>query len=279
MTMKANYMEILQYNGKKIAEASLPALPTVVHEASALMHSDKASMAKVAAIISKDQALCAKVLQVINSPVYGFTGRISTIQNALTLLGYNVVYNIIISMLVSDNMAKDSIGLRQHCYCCSLACGLIAKELNLPTTSECVVAGLLHDFGKMLIQTNFPDAYEQIVQLVRDEDISFWDAEKTVLKFSHEHINAWVAEQWRLPRSLSEPMVYHHAPLSAPSQSQISGVVHLGDFFVRLFEKGSGGDCGVSHLDKAVLRHLNIDAAMLTGMVDDIGALLNAANP
>lgn len=277
MLVMANSQATLQYNGKKVSEAVLPPLPAVAYEAAGLIRSGKTGMAKIAAVISKDPALSAKVLKVINSPTYGFAGRISTIKNALTLLGYNVVYNIIISTVVTENIPKDMAGMWEHCYCCSLACGHIATRLGLPEVSESVVAGLLHDFGKTLINTNFPDAYEKITHAVRDEDVLFFDAEKKVLGFSHTDINAWIADQWRLPLCLREPMIYHHAPMEAPTQKTLSGVVHLGDFFVRLFERGSGGDCNVSKLDFAVLRHLGIDKDMLPSLVDELGALLNAS--
>ena len=263
------------YDGRHIDPDSLPALPAILHEAHELVQKGNASPQQIGAIFAKDQALSAKILKIINSPVYGFSGRISSITNALTLLGFNVIRNIIITA-VAEPLSHKVKKLWVHSYACSLACGVIAKELRLQNAAEFIAGGLLHDFGKAVIVTNFPDAHEKIDALVREKDISFIKAEKEILGFTHTQVNDWVATQWKLPVSLKNAMVYHHQPNHDSTEGQMTDVVHLGDFFTRLFEQGSGGDENVSALDFQVLQRLNITVELLGNILDALGEMFNS---
>ena len=96
--------------GQILAVKDLPTLPAVLDEVTKLIQDPSSSTEQVAALISQDQVLSAKVLKMVNSPIYGFPRRISTIQHALVLLGLNVIRGLIISTSVFDVMAKNMLG-------------------------------------------------------------------------------------------------------------------------------------------------------------------------
>lgn len=261
----------LGYKGQAITATALPALPSVLHEALHLIAHSRPSTPQLAAIISRDQGLSAKVLKIINSPVYGFTGRITTIPNALALLGFNVIHTVIVTSVVGDILNQTMRDLWAHSYACSLACGCIARTLALANTSEFVLAGLLHDFGKAVIGIQLPEALQEIAQLVDTEDLTFYAAEKRVLGFTHLDVNAWIAAEWALPPAIGDAMAHHHAPVAKGQRTPLICVTHLGDFFARIFEQGSGGDNNVPRLDLATLRHLNITQDTLGDIMDSLG--------
>lgn len=262
----------LEYKGKAITATALPALPSVLHEALQLIAHGRPSTQQLAAIISRDQGLSAKVLAIINSPVYGFAGRITTIPNALALLGFNVIHTVIVTSVVGDILNQNMRDLWTHSYACSLACGCIAHTLTLPNMSEFMLAGLLHDFGKAVIGIQLPEALQEIRHLVDAEDLTFHAAEKRVLGFTHLDVNAWIAAEWALPPAIRDAMTHHHAPLGEGQHTPLVCVTHLGDFFTRLFEQGSGGDNNVPRLDLTALRHLNITLDTLGDIMDNLGA-------
>ena len=266
------------YKGKVLEAANLPTLPVVLQEAMALMNGTRTNMQKVAAVISRDQVLSAKVLKMVNSPVYGFPGRISSIQNALVLLGFNVIRGLIISTVVFDNMSKVMTGLWQHSLACSTACREIVVGLRLKNVEEFTLAGLLHDFGKVITAIQMPEAQQDIESSVSTDDMLYYDAEKKLLGFAHPHINSWVADHWMLPPSLKAAMAYHHSPMNASSHKTLVCVVHVADFMVRLFESGSGGDSNVPLLDPMALKHLDIDQNMLGDLVDRVGECLESGS-
>ena len=97
--------------GQILAVKDLPTLPGVLHEVSILVEDPNSSTDQISKAISKDQVLSAKVLKMVNSPIYGFPGRIGSIQHALVLLGFNVIKGIIISTSVFDVMNENMKGL------------------------------------------------------------------------------------------------------------------------------------------------------------------------
>ncbi len=259
------------YKGMILAVKSIPTLPIALQKAMALMDGPRTNIAKIGEIIAQDQSLTARVLKMVNSPIYGFPRRIASIHNALVLLGVNAVRGLLISSVVFEIVSRHMAGLWGHSVACSTACKIIAKHLRFKEEEEYMLAGLLHDFGKVVISLQLPDAVRDIVSLVRNEDISFYEAEKLILGFGHTRVNAWMAAHWNLPIGITEAMTYHHNPMASENYKSITSVVHLGDFFARVFEVGHPGDTNVSEVSPHALKHLGLDQNDLREIVDRIG--------
>ncbi len=263
-----------EYKGRILAIASLPALPTTLQEVNRIMESPDASTEQIAKVISYDQALAAKVLRMVNSPIYGFPGRISSVQHALMLLGFNVIRGLIISTAVFDAMNTSMRGLWEHSLGCSLGCAEIARVTKRKNPEEFAVAGLLHDLGKAVFTLQLPEAKADVDELVKTRDISFYEAENRVLGFSHDRINKWLGEHWNLPLVIREGMVHHHKPMSAEFHPDVAAAVQLGDFLARLYRCGFGGDDGVNAVDPRGLKLLGINQKMLEGLLDTVSGLM-----
>jgi len=259
-----------EYKGKLLAVKDLPTLPKVLEEVTRLVEDPDASTDKIAKVISLDQVLTAKVLKMVNSPIYGFPGRIGSIHNALVLLGFNVIRGVIISTSVFDIMTKSMVGLWEHSVGCALACTEIAKAAGLKDPEEYSVAGLLHDLGKVVAAVQMPQVKIDIEALVKSQDLTYFQAEKKVLGFGHDRINAWLAGHWHLPVRLTEGISHHHTPTRAEHYPASACVVHIADFLVRLMEYGSGGDDNVPPLDPNALKILKLQLKDLEGVLDQL---------
>ncbi|GAB6057049.1 HDOD domain-containing protein [Desulfonatronum parangueonense] len=256
--------------GQLLAVKDLPTLPTVLEEVSKLLEDPQSSSQQIAKLISRDQVLSAKVLKMVNSPIYGFPGRISTIQHALVLLGYNVIKGLIISTSVFELMTKSMFGLWEHSVGCAMACHAVAREAGFKEPEEYAVAGLLHDLGKVIVALQMPQAKEEIDALVRSEDLLYLEAEKKVLGFGHDRVNAWVADHWNLPLNLKIGIAGHHRPVTAQHYPKMACVVHVGDYLARVLEVGSGGDDLVPRLDPEALALLQLDLSHLDKVLDAV---------
>lgn len=263
------------YKGRILQVASLPALPATVHEVNRLMESPDVTTEKIAKVISYDQTMAAKVLRMVNSPIYGFPGRISSLQHALTLLGFNVIRGLVLSTVVFDSMNDGMAGLWDHSLGCSLASAEIARATGKKNPEEYAVAGLLHDLGKALFSLQIPEARKEVDRLVEAQDISFFEAEMRVLGFAHDRINGWLAEHWNLPLVIKEAMVYHHDPLKAQFYPEVAAIVQLGDFFARVFDCGFGGDRGVNPLDPRSFKILGLNQKKIEELADSVGEELS----
>lgn len=255
------------HKGRLLAIKDLPTLPSVLEEVMALVEDPSSSTEQIAKIISYDQVLSAKVLKMVNSPIYGFPGRIGSIHHALVLLGFNVIRGIIISTSVLDIMAQNMTHLWAHSIGCAMASGCIAQRVGLKNPEEYSVAGLLHDLGKLIITLQLPDLKKAIEQRVDSNDEFPLQAEKEVLGFGHDRINAWLAEHWNLPPSLEEGLSHHHKPHLARNYPKFASVVHLADFMVHAAECGPGDKDLVPYLEPVALEHLGLGT-------DDLGLLL-----
>ena len=256
--------------GKILAIKDLPTLPPVLDQITKMIEDEHSTPKQIAEIIAKDQVLSAKVLKMVNSPVYGFPRRINTIQHALVLLGFNVIKGIIISTTVFDVMSQAMVGLWEHSLGCATISKIIAEEVGLKDPEEFAVAGLLHDIGKVVIAIQLPEEKEKIGKLVVEEDISFFEAEKKVLGFAHDRVNSWLADHWNLPLQTKVALTYHHNPGSAEFYQEFAKVVHVADFITKVLELGNSGDDQLHELSKKDFLDLGLSFKKLAKIMDRV---------
>ncbi len=259
-----------EVKGMVLAVRDLPTLPTVLEEVSKLVENPDVSTDKIGKVISTDQVLTAKVLKMVNSPIYGFPGRISAINHALVLLGFNVIRGIIISTSVFDIMNQNMKGLWEHSLGCATAANTIARHADLDGPEEYSVSGLLHDLGKVVTAVQLPQMHTAIQEKVKEKDVTWLEAEKLVLGFGHNRINAWLADHWHLPNNIKEGMAYHHAPHLASNYPAMAATVHLADFLVKLYEYGFSGDDQVPPFNPEALTILKLRTSDLEKILDDL---------
>jgi len=256
--------------GEILSIQDLPTLPGVLDEVSKLVEDPDASTEAIAKVISRDQVLSAKVLKMVNSPIYGFPGRIGTIQHALVLLGFNVIRGIIISTSVFDMMVAAMKGLWEHSLGVATASNIVARNAGFDDPEEYAVAGLLHDLGKVVTAVQLPELHDTILETVRERDLTYFRAEKAVLGFGHDRINAWLARHWHLPGNIREAMSRHHSPHLAEFYKPVACVVHIGDFMVRLFEFGTSGDDQTAYLRPEAMKELGFKMSDLERCLDEL---------
>jgi len=248
---------------------NLPTLPKVAQEISKMVEDDKTSVTELGKIISTDTAISGRVLRLVNSSFYGFPGKISSISNAIILLGFDVVKSLIICVSVFEMMEKGFPGLWEHSLGCTIASRLIAKKVKGCDPEEVSVAGLLHDIGKIVVSIQLAEDYEEIKKIIAEKKINFSKAEKEVLELTHEDLGEWLAESWNLPVGLREPISCHHHPQQAQQAKLATAIVHLADFLVRAVGHGSGGDPWVSDLNHNAWESLGLSMHDLEEIIFD----------
>lgn len=261
---------ITKYKGEVLAVKNLPTIPSTLIELNQMLEAPNVSTDQIADLIAKDHVLSAKTLKMVNSPIYGFPGRIVSVRNALLLLGFNVVRGVMLSTTVFENLPPGMNKLWDHSKATSLACAEIARVLEFKNPGEYAVAGLLHDIGKVIIAVQLPQANKEIRRRIKEDDLSTYKAEQEVLGFSHAKVNGWLANTWCLPPILREAITYHHKPQSAPNYPEAAACVQLGDFLARIFQQGSGGDNQVSEITQHTFRILGTDKTKMVQVLDEV---------
>jgi len=248
---------------------TLPTLPGVITKLNSLSENDKASVQEMARIVASDQVLSARILRLANSPSYGFY-RVSTINNAMILLGVNVVKSLALSSSIFEIMEKNSIGLWEHSLGTATAANIIAKKLGIPEVEEIATAGLLHDIGKVIIGLKCAEAVTEIRRMIKVDELYIRDAERQVLDTDHAEVGGWLAKSWFLPDKLSEPIACHHDVSRSEDHRTKSAVVHLADLLIKASGFGDSGDPYVPQIQPLAWEVLKLDEKLLEEIVFEL---------
>jgi len=249
---------------------SLPTLPGIIARLGSLADNDKVSSQEMARVVSADQVLSAKVLRLVNSAFYGFPGRVSTVSNALILLGVNVVKSLAITSSIFEIMEKNVVGLWEHSMGVAVAANTISKALKLPDAEETATAALLHDIGKVIVKIKLQQDFSQLSALVDGKGYTMQEAEQNLLETDHAEIGGWLARSWLLPEKLIEPVAFHHQVEKSSAHRTKTAVVHLADVLIKASGFGFSGDRLVPQIQPVAWNKLGMTDALLETIIVEI---------
>ncbi len=199
---------------------TLPSLPTLYREVMQELQSPDASIDKIGQIIAKDPGMLTKMLQVVNSPFYGLSRRISSATQAVALLGLETIKSLVLSMKVFSQFESSAQTffsldiLWNHGMITGRYARMIAKEQGAGARSmeeDAFTAGLLHDVGLLVLATNTPDQYTETLALM-NQGIAEWEAERQVLGATHAEVGGYLLGTWGLSDPIVEAVAFHHDP-------------------------------------------------------------------
>ena len=249
---------------------NLPTLPGIVKKLSRMAEDPETTTEQMGRVIARDHILAVKLLKLVNSAFYGFPQRISSIDSAIILLGFNVIKGLIISASIFEFMEEQDVELWEHSLGCAVVASVTAKRLGVDEPEEVSTAGLIHDIGKVAIKMELPHEYEEIGRLVRERGISRFEAEKEVLGLTHAEAGGWLTRSWNLPAKLIEPVSCHHDPRTARTEQLTCAIVHFADLFIRGMGYGHGDDIWVGRLSQRAWQLLGLSPADMDVILDEV---------
>jgi len=247
---------------------SLPSMPSIYTEIIEEMHSPDPSIQKVGEIISKDISMTAKILQVVNSVFFGLSRKIGSPQEAVILLGLETIKALVLSVKIFSEFSQKKFSwfnidsLFNHSMSVSTYTKTIARHENLDqgVINNSLMAGLLHDLGKLILATNFQKPYQQILSNAQFSNQHLWDLEYAEFGTSHAEIGAYLMGLWRLDNPIIEAIAFHHCPGKSMTQNMdLLTAVHTSnalDHEVRSTSNpGNGIQCDTVYLDTLGVTH------------------------
>lgn len=192
----------------------LPAVPMVAAKVIQLIDDPKTSFNDLQKAIMADQAMASRILKIANSSFYGVRQNVDTISEALSILGLKVARLIVLAAAtrgIYKRFGAIEQKLWEHSLGVSIAAGIVSTEVSHVRREEAVVAGLLHDVGKVAINNSLPDKFIEIIKNIDETKMSSVNVEQEILGFNHTEAGYFLAEKWGFPDTLCEVILKHHS--------------------------------------------------------------------
>jgi putative nucleotidyltransferase with HDIG domain len=213
----------------------LPSLPNVVMEIMKLVEDDKSSARDFEEHISHDPALAARILRIANSSFFAQSRKIKSIRDAIVVLGYRTLKSVVMAASTgailnrpAEGYGLISGGLWKHSIACAMGSRLLASRLGRgeAAAEEFFVQGLLHDIGKILLNTFLNEKSSLFQETFSREKPNLLEAEMVVMGTDHCKVGMKIAEQWNLPMEVRYAIQYHHNPRLADRFQEEVTLIH-----------------------------------------------------
>jgi len=217
----------------------LSTLPNVILRILEVVNNPMADARDVEKEVMEDPAITAKILKVANSPYYGANRDISSISQAVVLMGFAEVQNIALSVSIFSRFAVptkmfDRREFWEHCFSVAAIADALQHQAG-EHVNDGFSTGLLHDIGRIVLDQHFPDELKEIVKEAETQKISLLEAEKSVIGATHCDVGYWIAEKWNLPTILADGILHHHTPLDCQKSQMLAAIVHVADAVAKGF--------------------------------------------
>lgn len=226
-----------------------PQLSAVAAQLNQELCSPDPSSRRVAEIIGQSPGLTARLLRLVNSPLYSFRGTIESVPRAVSIVGLREVGMLAASLLMVDQFGVippkvvDMRSFLEHCLACALACKALARATGTVEPEQAFVAGLLHDIGRLYFFTAFPERSRFCMDSALKNDRTLMEEEARFFGLDHGSMGRLLLEAWDMPRALSRAAGHHHDPMKAVDPG-LPGIIHLADLLVHAMGLGCSGECG-----------------------------------
>lgn len=248
-----------------IEGANVPPLPQVLLRLIQQLDDESSTIESLAAIVSKDPALSARILTAANSTAFYRSTPASDINSCVALLGTRMVRSMATCLAVkrlfdadSRTVSVDLADFWRHSLLVAETSRAVAAATGYPNPGEAFLAGLLHDVGQLVLMSALGEQYAWLLSQTGDED-KLIELERTSLSTDHCEVGTWFADQWRLDSGLADALLFHHASAEEIATASnlprlvwfadalargVQGLAPLEELAATLFGTDSGFDAG-----------------------------------
>jgi len=255
----------------------LKTLPSIYTSVMSKLSDPESTRSDIAQILRQDQVIVTKLLRLVNSPLFGFSRKITSVEDAIPLMGFNEIRNIVTSLSViklidtgkpSDGF--DRVEFWKHSIGVAVICEMMARNIGVNSGSEYFTAGLLHDIGRLALDQLYPVEFDQLFGIMKDQAMFLRQAEREIFGCPHQQIGEYLLDKWRLPDVLCDAVKNHHSPMDSTVDPLLVSAVHVSDIFAHMLHIGSSGEAVVPRLDSFAERKLGITISDFDMLIPDI---------
>jgi HD-like signal output (HDOD) protein len=258
-------------------------LPLLYERLNQAINHPRSSISDITKVITEDAGLSSRILQMANSPMYGYYSNIDTISKAVTIIGTQQLRDMAMAISVMGvfrGIPEDLINMTsfwQH----SITCGIIARVLATyrreANVERFFLAGMLHDVGQLILCTRVPELVREMIAMSEESGKPHFVIQRSVLGYDHGDVGGELLKQWKIPAIISEPVACHHAPGRAELYPVESSLMHVADVIGHAMQVGFGGEPFVPPLDTRSWERMDIPVSLLATIIEQGDAQLTEA--
>lgn len=239
---------------------TLPSLPSVYVKLQQELQNPEASLDDIAAIISADIAMTAKILQLVNSAFFGFFHKVDSPARAVKLLGIDTIKALVLgSQIFTEMKITGRLFSAETLWFHSMTVGALAQKIAASEStdkgliSNSYLAGILHDIGKLVLVAKLESLYGEVIMLAQKEKIHTTLAEEKVFQATHGDMGAYLTGLWGFPSDIVEAIGFHNQLGDCPAGAFTPAVaVHIANALYYQFYPDE--IIGVSAFDEKYLK-------------------------
>ena len=267
--------------------ADMQPLPVVAVRVLEIADGQQFSAHELSQAIAADQALTAKVLRLSNSAYYGFPRRITTVRDAVVLLGFRAVRSATLASCVIDTMPGGKVLDPMEAWRYSMVVGLLAEVLARASKrhqDEAFTAGILHNIGRLALDQHRPRQLAEAKRVMQERGLAAADAEREVFGFTSSEIGGALALHWNFPSPLAEVVARHQLDMDAlPDPESLSAYVIRARVFARAAKITDGFEEPITRRPPSVWDNAPVQKQMqqsggLDGILERVDAFLQSAD-
>jgi putative nucleotidyltransferase with HDIG domain len=225
---------------------SFPSMPAAALKLLTLLKDENTTNAQIEQILRYEPGLTANILKLTNSAYFGLPTKIGSVRQAVLMIGWKKLTQIVLASCVSAIVDKPVQGydlsageLWRHSVAVSVASEILVKELKLPVSDEVFTAALLHDVGKMVLGRYVKEDIA-VIDGEDMQDMPFEQVERSMFGIDHAEIGANILKRWLFPPGMISAVRWHHDPDAAPKSNHMIDVVHVADVLCLMSGLGIG---------------------------------------
>ncbi|SMF00849.1 HDOD domain-containing protein [Desulfovibrio gilichinskyi] len=264
------------------SEIKLPSLPQVFLEMRRVINDPASSATDLARVISRDTALTAFLLRMVNSAFYNFPSKIDTISRAVAVIGTKQLSTLALGTSVMDmfkDIPADILDLElfwRHSFACGIIASQLSKMFKKGTPERCFVAGLLHDIGRPVFMMTMPERAIAATAISRNKKDLMFKSERIVAGFDHAELGGVLLRKWNLPFSLVTSVLYHHNPEKAVKSPEAL-YVYFANIIAKTLGIGGSGDFFIQDINNQRWEENGLTPEKLLELSSDLTSTLDDA--
>lgn len=271
---------------KKLSEAvdKMPAFPKSVQRVLELSRSMNCPPKELVAVIEKDPVMTLKLLRILNSAYYSFPKQITSVNQSVIYLGINTIKNMALSFAIMGVLPqKNAAGFDMQKYLMhSLTTASLARMLcqkfgdDETDPGDCYIAGLLHDFGKVIFAQHMPEEFKAAMHFSSENNVPLHNAEQKIIGVDHTVAGAMLVEKWQFQKSLSDTIRNLHA--GSPTTSAMHDCLFVADQISKHYSMGNSGNSVVEALPPSITERFGGNLEDVIAQLGDLSKIMDEAN-